>query len=250
MIYLYSGTPGSGKSLHAAQQIYEALHVKKRLVITNFPVNSYYSRFGKDKSIINKYSDLIVTNNQELHPEWLKFKSAEWFKLHPVKNPAERLGKILLVLDEAELIFNSRTWNRYDRAEWLSFFNLHRHFGFDVILIAQFDKMLDSQIRPNIEVEFMHRQFSSFGLVGKMINLLMPGGLFAYVALQKKTKTKTGTKFFRCRKKYYELYDSFALFAADGTIQSTEKVTADYEAQQKRIQTGKSTNVDWSGLLK
>ena len=82
MIYLYSGTPGSGKSLHAAQQIYEALHVKKRLVITNFPVNSYYSRFGKDKSIINKYSDLIVTNNQELHPEWLKFKSAEWFKLH------------------------------------------------------------------------------------------------------------------------------------------------------------------------
>ena len=83
-----------------------------------------------------------------------------------------------------------------------------------------------------------------------MINLLMPGGLFAYVALQKKTKTKTGTKFFRCRKKYYELYDSFALFAADGTIQSTEKVTADYETQQKRIQTGKSTNVDWSGLLK
>ena len=52
MIYLYSGTPGSGKSLHAAQQIYEALHVKKMLVITNFPVNPYYSDLEKIKVLL------------------------------------------------------------------------------------------------------------------------------------------------------------------------------------------------------
>ena len=38
MIYFYSGTPGSGKSLHVAQDIYQYLQRGKN-VIANFDIN-------------------------------------------------------------------------------------------------------------------------------------------------------------------------------------------------------------------
>ena len=39
MIHLYSGTPGSGKSLHTARDIRDALRIRKMPVIANFDVN-------------------------------------------------------------------------------------------------------------------------------------------------------------------------------------------------------------------
>ena len=38
-IYLYSGTPGSGKSLHAARDIRDYLRCKRLPVIGNFAIN-------------------------------------------------------------------------------------------------------------------------------------------------------------------------------------------------------------------
>ena len=38
MIYFYTGTPGSGKSLHMASEIYEAMY-KGKNVIANFEIN-------------------------------------------------------------------------------------------------------------------------------------------------------------------------------------------------------------------
>ena len=41
MIYFYSGTPGSGKSLHVARDIMSKLRRKeKNNVICNFPINT------------------------------------------------------------------------------------------------------------------------------------------------------------------------------------------------------------------
>ena len=39
MIYFYSGTPGSGKSLHVAKDIYTKLFINKGNVIANFDIN-------------------------------------------------------------------------------------------------------------------------------------------------------------------------------------------------------------------
>ncbi|XZL38492.1 hypothetical protein ACSXA6_14845 (plasmid) [Clostridium perfringens] len=39
MITLYTGTPGSGKSLHVAKVILERLQIDKKNVIANFEVN-------------------------------------------------------------------------------------------------------------------------------------------------------------------------------------------------------------------
>ena len=51
MIYLYSGTPGSGKSLHTARVIYYSLK-RGFPVIANFPIN--LDKIKCKKSELNK----------------------------------------------------------------------------------------------------------------------------------------------------------------------------------------------------
>ena len=215
MIYLYSGTPGSGKSLNTARQIYDALKNTRKLVITNFPINSSYIR--------KPSGDLMCLENYQITPQLLKQLSYDHFK----NRKKVKEGDIILVLDEAELIFNSREWQRTDRREWLSFFNLHRHFGYDVILIAQYDRMLDRQIRCNIEYELVHRKCSNFGIKGKLFSFFAFGQLHVCKKVWYPLKESVGAEFFRAKKKYYRLYDSYAHFAAEQMEQVEEPVSAE-----------------------
>ena len=118
-----------------------------------------------------------------------------------------------MIIDEAQLLFNSREWQNVSRQGWLSFFSQHRHYGYDVILVAQFDRMLDRQIRGLIEYEFIHRKVSNIGWRGWFLSLVMmaPGALFVKVKVWYPMKEKVGSEFYRCQKKYYSLYDTFAL---------------------------------------
>ena len=101
-----------------------------------------------------------------------------------------REGEILLVIDEAQLLFNSREWVKSDRAEWCSFFTQHRKLGYEVVLVAQFDRMLDRQIRSLIEYEWIHRKVSNFGNKGKIMSLFCGGRLFVAVKVWYPLKEK------------------------------------------------------------
>ena len=151
MIYLYSGTPGSGKSYHAVVDIVKKLGRRdKNRVIANFPLAG--------KKITDRFeywdnSDITIS------------RLTEYARKHH-KLGVE--GQCLIVIDEAQCIFNSRDWNGKgivhsalkkqpdSRMDWIKFFSQHRKFGFNVILIAQSDKMLDKQIRSLIEYDVKH----------------------------------------------------------------------------------------------
>ena len=64
MIWLYSGTPGSGKSLNSARAIYYNLVKYKRDVIANFPIN-------EDVLKSKKRGDFSYINNKDLSAEKL-----------------------------------------------------------------------------------------------------------------------------------------------------------------------------------
>lgn len=66
MITLYSGTPGSGKSLYAAYVIYQRL-LHKNPVIANFNIN--FDVFGRKKERCKRYFTWL--DNSELTPECL-----------------------------------------------------------------------------------------------------------------------------------------------------------------------------------
>lgn len=200
MIYLYSGTPGSGKSLHCARTIYYCL-MRKKPVICNFDINKKYVRNPE----LFKHVD-----NMFLKPKELITYSQQYFKGNPVRE-----GEITLIIDECQMMFNARTWDKDGREDWNKFFQLHRHFGYDIILIAQFDRMIDRQIRSLIEYEYIHRKVSNMGWRGMLLSMLLfSPKMFVSVKVWYPMKEKVSSEFFRAKKRYYRLYDTFVLLDA------------------------------------
>lgn len=199
MIQLYSGTPGSGKSLHIAERLtYLANKRKDCIIIVNFEVDT--SSF--------KYPDRVLFyDNFELTPDLLRSIALEFFQDHERKEDS-----IYLFIDESQLLFNSRDWNTKGRKEWLSFFTQHRKYGYNITLVAQFDLMLDKQIRSLIEYEQIHRKLTNFGGIGGLIKLLTFGEWFICVEHWYTINQKTSSYMFRAHKKYYKIYDTFQDF--------------------------------------
>lgn len=206
MIYFYSGTPGSGKSLHVAQDIYNYLRRGKN-VIANFDINESAIRgYGTPK-----VGQFIWKENVDLTVGFLLDYSREHHKKNAKGQMIEK--QTLLVIDECQIIFNARTWNQQDRSKWCQFFTQHRKYGYTVILISQFDRLIDRQIRSLIEYEYKHRKINNYKAFGALLGLFSGGALFICVIYWYGVREKVGSQFFRGRKKYYNLYNSYKLFS-------------------------------------
>ena len=224
MIILYSGTPGSGKSLHQARDIYRWLSVGKP-AITNYEINT---------SVIksNRLGDFLYLPNDKLKPKFLIQYSREYFKNHRFKE-----GAIRVYIDEAQLMFNAREWQISGRDEWISFFTQHRKYGYDVYLIAQFDRMIDRQVRSLIEYEVIHRKCSNFGIYGKILSLFTLGNLFVSVKMWYPLKERVGSEFFKYHNKYSKIYDTykdFGVFVDNDEIQCSQSASGDKPASTFR----------------
>ena len=201
MIELYSGTPGSGKSLHVAKIIRERLRLYNCVIIGNFYVNQ--------NTIKKRKGTYIYVDNSRLDPDRL-IKFAVRYARHKGRRLKE--DELYLFIDEAQLLFNSRDWQLIKTSGWVSFYSQHRKLGFYVGLIAQFDRMLDRQIRSLVENEIKHRKVSRAGLFGKLLGFLTGDNLFIYIKIWYPMKQKVYSEFFLGTKKVYDLYDSYGLF--------------------------------------
>lgn len=203
MIELYSGTPGSGKSLHCADVMRRWLHLYKAPVIGNFS-------FRANACAPKGWGSYLEINNAQLTPDFLEYFSDKYRTLRGWKTLPEE--HILCVIDEAQLLFNAREWNKSNRAGWISFFTQHRKLGYRVILIAQFDRMLDRQIRSVIEYEHIHRKVKNIGAWGKIFNTVAGGGLHVDVKIYKPLNERVQSNWFKGDKALYTLYDSYTRF--------------------------------------
>lgn len=196
MISLYSGTPGSGKSLFAAYEIIRLLN-SKRNVICNFPIDTKY--FGKKN--IGKFTYL---DNSELTVFYLQDYAEKYHK--PNKE-----HQTIIFIDECSVMFNSRDFGRKDRMKWIVFFQQHRKLGFDVILITQNDRMIDRQIRSLIETEYKFRAIKNYKFVGLLLSSLL-GGLFVRIEYWYGLNIKCSSSFFRYNKKKASIYNTYQIF--------------------------------------
>lgn len=199
MIELYSGTPGSGKSLHVARQICDHLRAGHP-VLANFAMRKDKMTHG------NMFTELSW---EDLEPDLLSEFAKVWWSTH-----RKCEDSILLVIDEAQIIFNSRDFARKDRMPWLTWFAQHRKWGYKVVLVAQYDRMLDRQIRALIEYEWIHRKVSNFGIKGWLLSLLFLGKLHVAVKMWPPLREKVGSEFFVARPRYFRLYDTYKDFTA------------------------------------
>lgn len=92
------------------------------------------------------------------------------------------------------------------------FFTQHRKYGYDVYLVAQFDRMIDRQIRSLIEYEVIHRKVKNFGKFGFLYNLVAGGSLFVAVKMWYPLKERVGSEFFKGHQRYFELYNTLDTF--------------------------------------
>lgn len=193
MMILYTGTPGSGKSYHATSQVWNLTRHRIN-VIANFVINlpeklqPYF--FFMDNSQI-RVSKLI-----------------EFSRNHHKPN---KESQTCIIIDEAGIMFNAKT-NDKNRESWVKFFSQHRKFGFDIILIAQNDRMVDRQVRAQVEYQYLHRKLSNFGLKGFIIGLLTGGSGFLCIHQWYTVKEKIGVDYFRIKKRIAASYDTFGLF--------------------------------------
>ena len=207
MVYLYSGTPGSGKSLHAAGDIYEAARYgSKKLIITNFAINT--------DNIKKQKNEILVIPNWEITVERIQQECRKFFATYYKGKIKE--GKILIFLDEAGQLFNSRDYRIAGRRDWCTFVSEHRKYGCNIYLICQFDRQLDRQIRSCIQYNLEHRKMANFGKGGKLLSLLFFGHQFAYFIADYPTGERIGKKFCKSKRRYRRIYDTFEVFSDSG----------------------------------
>lgn len=204
-IMLYSGTPGSGKSLHMASDIrFRLKRWADRPILGNFDVN---------RDVLRHPDSYHYVPNAMLTPDLLTDFAAEWWDSHRFREDS-----LWLCLDEMQLLYNSRDWNQKgnNRQEWLTFFSQHRHYGYKVFFIAQGAKMVDNQFRMLIDYEVIHRKVSTAGTAGLILSMLCGGRLFTRVTTLYQTHDKLGAEFYVARRADMALYDTTATFDPTG----------------------------------
>lgn len=203
MVVLYSGTPGSGKSYHATDRVHAA--TKRGInVIANFVIN-----LPKEK----QRERFFFCDTPYMTVEYF----INFSKEHHKEN---KESQTLIIIDEASVLYNPRDFGRKDRSDWIHFFSQHRKLGFDIILITQQDRMLDRQIRGQIEYEHKHRKIANFGFKGALIKLLTHAA-FVDVVIWYPIKNRNEAIYIRYKKKIANSYDTFATFNAQS--ESAEK---------------------------
>lgn len=219
MIYFYSGTPGSGKSLQVAKDIVSKLTIKKQNVIANIDIN----RESVSKGLFGlkrKTGRFFYINNKNLTPEFL-YKYA--YKYH-VKG---REGQTLLVIDEAQMIFSPTVVklkcqeDKEYRVKWLDFFTQHRHLGYNIIIISQFDRLIDAQVRCLFEYNVIHRKVNNFK-IGWVLSVFKMS-VFCSVHYWYGVNQKCGAQFYMYRKKWSKIYDSYKKFDEIKQMQAPAK---------------------------
>lgn len=223
MIYMYTGVPGSSKSLHIASEI--CYYLKKgRNVIANIYFNDSLLKNCKGNFIQLSNSDLMKNAFLKV-PKFASHDKEAFSYILGLYNFAQNFHKrdsrgdfiehqTLLIIDEAQIIFNPRKWNNSDRIPWIEFFTIHRHLGYDVILASQNEKNIDKQIFRIVQTLCEHRNIKNYKFLGRIFAFFCGGNLFVHIYRyngMSKKDSHIKSRWFVGRS-YYKYYRSTQLY--------------------------------------
>ena len=230
MIEILQGTPGSGKSAVAMTLLVNHL-VDGGAVAANFDLVPHWAwmlagcnykvRLGLRDRI--DQAEILRSRCFKIGSPETVFLASEKLKTCGLsaKYKSKREGKGLLIIDEAQLVFNTRDYSKNMR--WIEFFTQHRKLGWDVLLIAHYIQMIDKQIRPLIEIESRFRNLKKLRLPiipipMSPINAFLVVRFYAGIAAGAGMKHSMSLNFLDMT--VANLYDTLNVFAFDQAIES------------------------------
>lgn len=221
MIYMFSGTPGSGKSLHLARAIKFWLCHNKRVISTASMDTKYCFMNGfvklifeltRGKIFIYDKNDPRKDNFTYIHIEKI---TPEFLFEYAYKNHVKgKEGQTLVALDECVCIFSPTCATMQDIKQWNAwekFFQFHRHLGYDVFLIPQSTALISRKVKEYAEYEIRHRALKNAGMFGWIVSKLV-GGLFSACTYWRGYKKHQSKDFFTFQYSYSKMYDSYTAF--------------------------------------
>ena len=232
MIEVMQGSPGSGKSASAVARA--ILHLRKGgVVAANFSLVDGWADVVSSKHVFSKLSRKFrYEYATSLYRRFYRVNSLS--AIHKIRPREESVGLYrdkggysegngLLILDECQLIFNSRKWEK--NFSWIEFATQHRKLGWNVLLIAHSIEMIDSQLRPLAEYESRFRNLQKLKL--PFIGLPM-SPIPAFLVIRRYAGLGAGASVIADRDLYplplwaARLYDSLEVFSADKWGQDTD----------------------------
>lgn len=196
VIQLYTGVPGSGKSCHVSKDICGWLR-RGQFVLANFDFDA------------TPWEDHFIRI-----PDYPSCE--EVLEIVRGLPRTMREHNFVIVVDEAQRVWNSRDWSDKARKPWLKFMTLSRHLSCDVVLIAQNSSMIDKQIRSCVQTEVRHMRVSAMGTIPFLLSGFGLLPLCYWVESYFGTRLRVMTGFFLPRKKWWERYDSYDLSFLEG----------------------------------
>jgi len=150
LIIIHEGVPGSGKSYDGIRKILDALQ-RERVVYTNI-----------DGVHVDTCREFIASRIGQ---------SRDWLDSHLMFLPANCIPDFwnhtevgsLVVIDEAQLYFNSRDFIKTANREFGDWASTHRHHGYDLLLITQNAARIDTAVRSLAEFRYRYRKLNVFG---------------------------------------------------------------------------------------
>lgn len=216
MISIYSGTVGSSKSYHATHLGLQWLD-GGRHVVANFPIlpprnmhtKRQRERWERKSKRWHFYDAITIQILIALSIE------NGWFG---------KESQCLVLIDEAGVLFNSRDWQTEakTRTAWIKFLSQSRKFGFDLVFVAQSDKMIDKQIRGLVEYDVRHFKLNNSFFLGWLS--LFKISIFMYNYKWYQTKLNGNKRFAIYNKSVANRYDTMRTFNLEELAEQIEKL--------------------------
>lgn len=226
MITLIEGTPGSGKSAVCVCDMIDFLQ-DGGTIACNFDLVEGWAERIATKDIKCRFGLRDrVSYARELHSRAFKIGTPDTlFELSKLLVARDKRGRLIegqgrLYLDEAQLMFNSRNWQK--NYPFIEFFSQHRKLGWDVYMVSHDETMIDSQVRHFVEMRGSFRNLNKLRFLGlrlpRTVNIFL--SVYHYAGSGPGARVRSHFKTYWLDKTRASLYDSMQVFAFNEHSQS------------------------------
>jgi len=163
-LIMVTGPLGAGKSFYGIRKAAEAIESGK-FVVTNFAMTEGWTERVANR---NAFRWLLGRRRRRLAERWARnyYRVHDLSELIRVRARGRDEGRMVVVIDEAHVFMNARTWRDEERMKLVEWASASRKLGADVYLITQDLQSLDRQVRDRLTYHVTLRNLKQFKVLG------------------------------------------------------------------------------------